>query len=290
MIMKMLFMIGAWGVMLTYLGADTVKWTARGEVTGVVMNGDGGFVPLGIGAGDAVAVEFQYDDAAGGVGIRDFSGFGWFSEYDYRTNIDLAIRVEIGAHVWRGEVVTAGGGSPYTVFVKDVIGEVDETELLALTVSDEVGEGGVFGSFPGSVSTGDRVMWVEMHDTVFPFGFLMSNFPPQATEPTLDELTAAGGEIRSGSESIAFMIDPASIVVADGPIGKAMAAAIAVGGGEVNLAWEAEMGAGYAVRWSENGRQWGMLNTLTADAVDEIFTFMPFGAPAAQYYFVSRDD
>ncbi len=58
----------------------------------------------------------------------------------------------------------------------------------------------------------------------------------------------------------------------------------------MTLAWAAEIGADYTIRWSENGRQWGVVTIVTADAADEMYAFTPFGAPVARFYQVSKDD
>lgn len=284
--MNTLGLVVVLGAVLAPLGAETVTWRAVGEVTEVEAAGGEGFGALGILSGQAVEVEWSYSDAAIGIGIDGILPL--WERLDYRMGIELAVTVRIGDHRWSGTVASGAEGGGLTMSVVDVLRYFGVEESLEARLSSL--DGASFSQFPGASATGINLLVIRLEDSVDPYDFLRTTALPGAMDVLLGEITMATATVVAGDERIVFAINPASVVVADGPAGEAVVPAISVEAGGVTLGWSAEIGAVYTIRSSGNGRQWGVLATVTADAVEESYTFTPSGGSAARLYQVSKDD
>lgn len=135
------------GCLMAPAFGEIVLWTASGTVDSATGNFD---VPS-LSADTPVSIRMTYDDRA--IPDKPFNNFLGRVSTDYRTDIDLTIRVTIGEFQWEGNVTTGISGTanslnifppPYTL-VTDVKSSSSTESFTALLHS---GDGATFSKFP----------------------------------------------------------------------------------------------------------------------------------------------
>lgn len=294
--MRLVLILGVMGWGTSTALSDRVHWTAKATVTEVTGAG----LQALVAADELVEVEFSYDDMGVGVARSGFVPF--YQTFDFRENIELEMEVTIGGQSWSGSVSSGVSGTPLTFEITDVEQLFGTFERVSPALSSRFGE--VFSSFPGASATAANEVQlifedgVSSFDAVFGLAFLPVESPPALASISSVlfspcDFTFGSGEIRAGTEKVAFVIDLATLTIGDGAPGPAPTAidvSIAWVAGQVVLSWGAAVDKCYRIQRSSDLQFWSNLIGIVAGSESEMYSFSPVGAPDAQYYRVIQVD
>ena len=191
------------------LQAEIVLWKAAGAIT--VTSGN--FVAPALPPGEPITIRMTYDDRA--TPDKPYNGSLGRVDTDYRSDIDLMIKITIGETIWQGTVATGLGGTPsaigtlpppYTLVTE--LRSYPANEKFEAQIHD--GDFGTFSSFPFQEENATSVINLQFSG---PNTFLRIGIESLEIDPSV--ITVASGSIKSGLSQLQFSIDPASIKVLD---------------------------------------------------------------------------
>lgn len=272
-----------------FVAAGEIKWTATGTVDLVFGPGLSGVAVVS----DPVQVEFSYSDAAlrEPLAISEFPGL--WSHLEYRENVDIDLKVIIGANTWQGILGSGSKGTPRAIEVQDYNVGPETTDFFKLAVS--AGDGGVFPFFPGVAVGASTLLNVEFSDgtdTTAGPDYLGSN-RLDCVAQAISRITAAKGSITDGvGEVIRYVIDPASLATEIVGVGTFALTGISFANDEVTLTWPSQPGRFYIIQYLDEFLCWREVISVFAIEAETSETFFPAGVGVAktQLYRVVEDE
>ncbi|WP_367873218.1 hypothetical protein [Luteolibacter sp. Populi] len=270
-------------LLLPVLSASALetRWAATGTVTSVTGAG------LTATVGAPVSVEFSYDS---GATLYRPSNFSFSTKSYYWGPIQLSMEAVIGESNWKATLPVSSlpeaiPQSPLEA-VYAVAQNDSRTDTLRVTTSIE--NGASFGSFPYTGAASDRSIVVELLDSPNPSLFLIpGQFPDDSVVPS--SISSGTGEIKAGTGSIKFSIDPASVTVETGDPFKVAIEKTATG---IKLRWPTVEGQLYLLNDSDDCTGWQFIEAFTGTGAEQVheITDALTAHPGRRFYQVVVDD
>lgn len=235
------------------LPAAEVQWTAQGTVSSISGTA---FSGTGVVTGSAVEIVMVYDSNTE-VDGRSYlpidgaiAGRAWF-----RGAANLGITVKIGGNTWSGEMPDIPAGVNVMESVCWDFGGNPDSFVVTL---DEA-RGGTFPVFPRTGTENNRALKLEFRDNTTPAELFEVHVLPDSLT-NLCAMTSASGAVQTGTSTLAFNLNPATVAVTLPRVPVALNKT-ATG---IELFWESEFGKTYRIEgtsdlrcWSEEGIELG---------------------------------
>lgn len=266
--------------------ANEVVWTAAGTVTNVAGASFAGLALVSA----PVAIELRYDEDAPREAMAISEIPGLLAHYEYRVNVDLMIRITIGAQTWEGSVATGTAGIPYTLEVQDFkIGPGTNDFFKARAAAED---GATFASFPGAPGGPRNLIELEFRSATATGAaepdYLAAADLKCAGQAITRIATAKGAILDQLGNGIEFSIEPASIATEVPGLGEIELTGVSYDTefDEVTVFWNAVIGRTYIVQYLDHALCWQEIISVFADETEESEFFFPAGSgvPRTQLY------